>query len=511
MAKKPAKATQPKKAPAKAPVKKSPAGGSKPVDAAPPKEEKEKRNNGAENPVKLPLVIRDPVHDLIRIDCPIAARLIQTEPFQRLRRIKQLGLASMVYPGAEHTRFNHSLGVYHLVQRAMDSIELNMKAREKEKYTGYFNGEQRLITGLAALLHDLGHGPFSHQFERFADAAFEGGDLEREEYDHEYWTREIILKSPDLRAAFAAEGREDLITEVVALLGGTHPPDYGYMKDLVSSQLDMDRLDYLIRDSHFTGCQYGKVDCEWILRSMIIANKEGVGRGKNKEPDVRVLAVEDLRGRNCIEQYLLGRHFMNIHVYYHKVIVSVESMIERILHRALELLRDNKALSRHRPNQEYHVLETYAKQSLGSVEDYLKLDDTVVMAWIIEWARGGSGDQILDDLSARLIRREHFVASSIPTRKEKDDEVARRVQITNEVFEESKFPAKYYKIDTERTSTAYKNRKDIHVLGQGAKYAVTLSSLPSVITEGGDVLQETVRYLLLPRPLRDEITRRLAS
>ncbi len=246
----------------------------------------------------------DPLHGAIRLDREdpaeaMAIELIDTAPFQRLRRIRQLGTAFLTFQGAESSRFTHSLGVLHLARRALRRLErLNPSL-----------AEQRATLYAAALLHDVGHGPFSHSGEEMYG------------FRHESWSGRLIREHPELRGGLEAR-RPGLADEVAELLEhGRHP--VGSVKALVSSQLDCDRLDYLLRDSHSTGTSYGQLDLERILAALTLA------------PDGS-LALHP-KGLMAVEHYLVVRQLMYRTVYNHRLNVVSTWLLRRAVAVARQL------------------------------------------------------------------------------------------------------------------------------------------------------------------------------
>lgn len=234
-------------------------------------------------------VLRDPIHGYIHIDQQVIWDLIDSKEFQRLRRIHQLGGVSMVYHCAEHTRFAHSLGVYELARRMMsevDEIAQSLSAKQK-------------IAGLcAALLHDLGHGPFSHCFERFSHI------------HHENLTKAIIL-DPNSEVHQILDQEDSALAQyVVDILN--HQSDCPLLEEMISSQLDCDRMDYLLRDAYMTGTTYGNFDLERILRVLRVQDGH--------------LCVKR-SGTHAVEDYIMARYQMYWQVYLHPDAAGYESMI----------------------------------------------------------------------------------------------------------------------------------------------------------------------------------------
>ena len=196
-------------------------------------------------------IYRDPVHNIIRLrtntdEGRLMMRLIDASEFQRLRRIKQLGLGLYTYQGAEHSRFAHSLGAFHLMTRILDRLG--------ERYA--IPEEARTAACAAALLHDVGHGSFSHVMEKVLG------------FHHESWTVRVMLSEETEIGRLLASYSADLPRKVAAIIEGTFQP--AAIGQLVSSQLDVDRMDYLLRDSLMTGAKYGIYDLEWIINALAI-------------------------------------------------------------------------------------------------------------------------------------------------------------------------------------------------------------------------------------------------
>ena len=322
--------------------------------------------------------IRDPIHDIIRIEDKFILQLLDTAAMQRLRRIRQLGMAHLVYPGAEHSRFTHSLGVYHLAGRAIHHLN-------QVSESDLFNGGKREAILAAALLHDVGHGPFSH--------VFEGVTGER----HEHWTLKIVREDEDVNKILASVSLE-MPDHTHQILSNTYKPHY--VAALISSQVDVDRFDYLLRDSHMTGAQYGNFDLEWMLRTLgVRLITLPPASGADGSAELETVVVDGRRGLSGLETYLMGRHYMHKHVYFHKTIRSAELMFRKILERAKCIRRNGGDI---RSN------EAFDRMSRGeepSVREYLSLDDFVLFGWIEEWSKSGV-DDILSDLSARLVGRD---------------------------------------------------------------------------------------------------------
>src|SRR4051812_22477759 len=250
-------------------------------------------------------IIRDPVHDVIafRLDQRLDAllfQLIAAPEFQRLRRIRQLGMTSLVYPGADHSRYSHSLGVMETARKILEQLSRNFKIDEAGRVTCV----------VAALLHDLGHGPFSHVFERVSGI------------HHETITHRVILDPDSGVNRILREHDAAMPQRIVDFLECR--PTRTFFCDIISSQLDADRFDYLLRDNLMTGSRYGSYDLEWVLHALTI--DESADR----------LAVHP-KGISAVETYLQARFNMYRNVYFHKVVRSAEGMVKLALQRAKRL------------------------------------------------------------------------------------------------------------------------------------------------------------------------------
>jgi hypothetical protein len=324
------------------------------------------------------VILRDPVHGLVAFE-GLAERVVEallaTAEVQRLRRVRQLGLTALVFPGAEHTRFAHALGAAHVMVRLQERI----RAAEDELPPGQrMDAEAAADAIAAALLHDLGHGPFSHTFEEVLPHARK----------HESWTVEAI-RSEATEVHHALERLSAGMSERVAsLLSGRYR--LGYLARAVSGTLDVDRCDYLLRDSRMTGVSYGLYDLDWLLRAL------GFGQVPGQDP--WVLTVEGRKGLPPIEGFFLGRQFMYQQVYHHKATRAAESVIRGIFVRLSELVRDGTP-----PEPIPRAFSSAARNEPVALDDYLALDDGRLMACIADWQQGP--DRELAELCRRIRHR----------------------------------------------------------------------------------------------------------
>ncbi|MEL6604430.1 MAG: HD domain-containing protein [Cyanobacteria bacterium J06614_10] len=307
----------------------------------------------------------DPLHGAISLDGddPVEAllkSLIDTAPFQRLRRIRQLGPASLTFHGAEMSRFTHSLGVMAVARRAFDRLaSLHGQLRS-----------HRATVLCAALLHDIGHGPFSHTAEEVFGT------------HHEQWTMAIIEHSPEVRGLLNAFDPE-LWQSITQVYTHTHPIPCVWQ--LVSSQLDCDRIDYLMRDSYFTGASYGQLDLDRIVLAL------------NYDPLSQQLIVEQ-KGLAAIEHYLVVRSFMYAQIYNHSKNLSASWILEQAFNRARELLLRGLL-------EADETVTAWLKGPVGQMplKHYLAGDDVVFTYHLQRWER--HGDSALADFCRRFINR----------------------------------------------------------------------------------------------------------
>ncbi|MCP4245942.1 MAG: HD domain-containing protein, partial [bacterium] len=316
-------------------------------------------------------VFRDAVHDLISLgpDDLFILDLIDTKEFQRLRRIRQLGLANLVYPCAEHTRFVHSLGVFNFARRIIS--QLASRHRDDQPIKSALDEHAKTIKA-AALLHDLGHGPCSHVFER----VFKGG----QQVKHEEWTCKI-LRDPRTEVNQRLVAAKINVNALCALIWDQAPQECTdvepvaepFIKDIVSSQLDADRMDYLLRDSLLSGARYGQYDCEWIVNALVIGT-DPFGERKMK------LCLDASKGTGAINAFLIARLLMTQHVYGHKTTRAYESEL-------LYTLRLAETLAADLPDGTPPPMRDFlAKRGDVPVDTYLLLDDEVTWGALRQWA-----------------------------------------------------------------------------------------------------------------------------
>ncbi|MCF0114975.1 MAG: HD domain-containing protein [Erysipelotrichaceae bacterium] len=320
-------------------------------------------------------VFRDPIHGYIHIDDKVIWECVGAREFQRLHRIHQLGTSFMVYPSAEHSRFVHSLGVYEIVRRMITEVsDLANCLSERDK----------IVVMLAGLLHDIGHGPFSHAFESICTI------------NHEQFTVNIITKDSEIHTILenTAEG---LSEEVAAVITHTHKNKL--LSQLISGQLDADRMDYLLRDAYFTGTKYGEFDLERILRTLRVSNN-------------RIVIKES--AMHTVEDYIMARYHMYWQVYYHPVARSAEALLVGIFKRLVDI-KDERPdiLDLVKPFKPFLNPEV-------SNEDHFLLDENVCQYMFSVLSK--TDDPVLSDLGRRIRDRDLLKYESL-TGDELEEEI----------------------------------------------------------------------------------------
>lgn len=347
-------------------------------------------------------VFRDPVHTYIQVEYCVIWDLINTFEFQRLRRISHLGGTKMVFATSEHSRFTHSLGTYEIVRKIIDSVE-DVRNNTTE--------EERVVLMIAGLLHDLGHGPFSHCFESFYN------------YNHEWYTSKIILEDSNINEVLI-KYQKNLPELVAGVINGTHHNPL--LKQLISSQIDADRMDYLLRDAHFSGTPYGYFDSDRLLRVMRVKNNNIVYKSS---------------GINCIENYVLGRFHMYGQVYYHPVSLGYEIMITIFLKRMKDLYLNNYQFDF--PIEE---IEPFFLDKPCNVKEYVKLDDSIIFYYLMRSLN--EKDKILKDLANRILNRKLFKEHIINKKEE--------IEIHKNKIIDSNYDVRYYFYVDETIRNIYK-------------------------------------------------------
>lgn len=339
--------------------------------------------------------LRDPVHGLV-VFAPgdrfeqLMWQLINTPEFQRLRRIKQLGFSELVYPGATHTRFAHSIGVFHTARLLVRQL--------RQLLGGEFDEERANIATCAALVHDIGHGPFSHAFE----SVMKERDIPKK---HESWTVEII--EGDTSVGRVLDGFDTkLRKEVAELLSQEHPSDI--YASIVSSQFDADRLDYLRRDRLMTGTEHGNFDWAWLLNNLQIGEIPMFSDDESSGRRVEGLILGE-KGLSAAEAYLLGRYHLYTQVYLHKTTRGAEKMLGKLLGRVAQCIAEKRVKETGLPQS--HPLRAFFAKKGATLENYLKLDDSLI--WGSMSLLSSAEDEIIRQLADRLQKRDLYKCVNI--------------------------------------------------------------------------------------------------
>lgn len=366
-------------------------------------------------------MFNDPVHGFITVPKGIILKLIDHPYVQRLRRVRQLGLGYLVFPAAEHSRFSHALGALELGQRVLTNIREKDTTISQKEYEG---------TLIALLLHDVGHGPLSHTLEHSLINNF----------NHEMMSLSIMK---ELNKQF-----DGALDNAIKIFTDQHPKKF--LHQLVSSQLDLDRLDYLRRDSFFTGVSEGTVGINRILKTMRVFNGN---------------IVIEKKGIYAIENYIISRRLMYMQVYLHKTVLSADALIRRIFTRVTDLITSGIELPFSSPNLEFFLKnQPSAKQRINKkiIDLYTSLDDYDIYQNIKGWQ--DCNDSVLADLSFRFLNRSLFRTTFLD--KEPDESFkSEMLKKTSKLLKKKKITindadAKYYLSFDRNLTEAYKYRNE---------------------------------------------------
>lgn len=382
-------------------------------------------------------IFNDPIHGFISVPKGIILRLIDHPYVQRLRQVKQMGLGYLVFPAAEHSRFAHALGAMELAQRTLNNL------REKDTTISPAEFEGTLI---AVLLHDVGHGPLSHtlEFNLIKD------------FNHEMMTLAIMR---ELNRTM--NGALDTAIKIFT----NQYPKKPFLNQLISSQLDLDRLDYLKRDSAFTGVYEGSVGIDRILKTMRV-HKGNV--------------VIEKKGIYAIENYILARRLMYMQVYLHKTVLSADKLMRNIFRRVRLLIDEGVQLRQYSPSLAYFLThQPSAKKEISKevLEHYVQLDDNDVFQSIKYWQQ--ADDAILADLCKRYQSRSLFRATFLgkkPTKKFKEEiKTKTRTLLKKRGLPDDELSASYYFDFDQSYSEAYKYENEGIWILEGKNKAVEFS------------------------------------
>ncbi|KNG79446.1 HD domain-containing protein [Mycoplasma sp. HU2014] len=358
-------------------------------------------------------VIRDNVHGDIYFDHPIYIEIINSSEMQRLRRILQLAGSQFAYPSATHTRFSHCIGVYHVLKQFLKNNDFKM-----------IDEKDQMLVKLAGLLHDVGHAAFSHTFERITNKS------------HESYTTEII-KNVDGNINKILKKYDIDPDDIVAIIEGTYKNNI--INLLVSSQIDADRFDYLIRDSYNCGVDYATLDVKWLIRNAKIRDNKIVF------PHKTIYAIES---------YLLGRYHMYQQVYNHKTSISFDVMFSTWFKRIKYLAKNNYKF---KDNRIYELFGSLFEKKSIKLNEYLQIDDYLMFNIFANCQN--EQDQILSDLSKRINNRELFVCKS--------EQLVEKDKIFDKLKEKGYDPEYYLLKTVSKPAVMYKieheAKKDEHI------------------------------------------------
>ncbi|MGY0392441.1 HD domain-containing protein [Bizionia sp. KMM 8389] len=369
-------------------------------------------------------IFNDPIYGFITIPNALIFDLIEHKYFQRLRRISQMGMSYLVYPGAHHTRFHHALGCMHLMQKAIQV--LRFKGVE-------ISEEEENALNIAILLHDIGHGPFSHAMEH----SIVNG------VSHEHISLQFM-------EVLNIEFNGSLTLAIEIFKGEYHRP---FMCALISSQFDMDRADYLKRDSFYTGVAEGNINSDRLITMLHVVNDE--------------LVVEE-KGIYSIEKFLVARRLMYWQVYLHKTGLVAEQLLMRVLQRAKELTLQGVVLEASKP------LQFFLKNNIqlndfdeATLNKFSKLDDYDIVMAMKTWQY--HDDFVLRNLCEMIINRQ-LLKVKLKKNPIKTDKLEKHINKLIEKFDISRKEAKYFVFTGEIKNQAYQqNKQPINVLFQGGK------------------------------------------
>ena len=389
-------------------------------------------------------IVNDPVHGFITIPNELIYQIIQHPYFQRLRRISQTGLTELVYPGARHSRFHHALGCMHLMQKALNILKRKNVDITPEEENGAL---------IAILLHDLGHGPFSHSLEH---SIINGSHHE-----------EISLRlMEELNQIF-----DNRLTLAIQIFKGNYPKKF--LSQLVSSQLDCDRMDYLKRDSFYTGVVEGNINPERIISMMNVSNDE---------------LVIEAKGISSVEKFLMARMFMYMQVYMHKKSFTAENFLISVLRRAKELTKAGENLFATFAFKYFLEENEVGSLSKEGLEIFTRLDDSDVLSAIKEWQF--HDDLILSKLSKNIIQRTLPKSYLMDTKLSEEEILVEKNRVENALGIDD---ASYFVEQTTIKIVPYeKSKSPIKVLYKNGEVKEISSSEKSLLTQF--LQQEITKY-----------------
>jgi len=441
------------------------------------------------------MILRDAVHGLVAFEADeelVIPRLMDTPEMQRLRRIRQLGVANVAFPGAEHTRFAHAIGAAFVMKKLLARLR---QIHGELPFWQQVTSERAQDAIAAAFLHDAGHGPLSHLFED----AIPGTS------HHEEWTERIIL-DPSTGVHGVLAGIDPHMPErVAALVRGEHP--LPYLARAVSGTLDVDRCDYLLRDAHSTGVRYGVFDLDWLFRSLRFQPIEARPAGSSPPPSGMAqapgLAIDGAKGLPAIEAFILARLFMFQQVYLHKATRSAEWMIRTVLGRVSSLIANGERI-----NGTPRAIELSAHGAPPTLADYLDLDDAVITVAMHAWE--SARDPALADLCKRVRERKLFKTYELFGEQALPDGRAHALEVAREVARGRGLdPDMYVALDV-ASDTPFGGEAEPLMVVYAKGPARPLSDVSFLLARLAGQVMSRVRLIVAPE-LREEITRALGA
>ena len=365
-------------------------------------------------------ILNDPIYGFIQIPNTLIFDIIEHPYFQRLRRITQMGFSNLVYPGANHTRFHHAIGCMHLMQKAVGVL------RFKEVL---ISSEEENALYIAILLHDIGHGAFSHALEHSIVSGI----------SHEEISLNFMKK---LNKEF--DGKLNLAIEVFE---GKNPRKFLFQ--LISSQLDIDRLDYLKRDSFYTGVTEGNISSDRLIAMMNVKDDE--------------LVIEE-KGIYSVEKFLIARRLMYWQVYLHKTGLVAENMLVNVLKRAKELAEDGVELFSS-TSLKYFMYQQISEDNFNdeTLDMFSKLDDYDVLSAIKEWSN--HEDKVLSLLSKMIVNRK-LLRIEIQQKQFEKSDLNEKIKQVAKKLKLSENEAKFFVFSKKITNQAYQQEKPIFILNK---------------------------------------------
>lgn len=447
------------------------------------------------------MILRDAVHGLVSFEAAeeqVIPRLMDTPEVQRLRRIRQLGVASMAFPGAEHTRFAHAIGAAFVMTKLLARLR---QIHGDLPFWQQVTSERAQDALAAAFLHDVGHGPLSHLFED----AIPGTS------HHEEWTERIVLDPSTGVHQVLVSIDPHMPERVAALVRGEHP--LPYLARAVSGTLDVDRCDYLLRDAHSTGVRYGVFDLDWLFRSLRFQPVEA--RRSVPPPDgspapppssmsqAPGLAIDGAKGLPAIEAFILARLFMFQQVYLHKATRSAEWMIRTVLGRASSLIAEG-----HRLPGTPRGIELTAHGAPPTLLDYLDLDDAVLSVAMHSWE--SAADPGLADLCKRVRARSLFKTYELFGEQALPEGRAHALEVARDVAKARGFdPDLYVALDV-ASDTPFGGEAEPLMVVYAKGPARPLSDVSFLLARLAGQVMSRVRLIVAPE-LREDITKALGA